>query len=94
MPLWILALLISILKAIPVGWRLVAFLVKLLNINIFVAGAFMVIGVPALTLVQYYYMPRACYELPAAASTRAAAGNMSTAKTRKCSPPSTSGSRS
>jgi len=37
---------------------------------------------------------RACYELPAEASTRAAAGNMSIAKTRKCSPPSTLGSRS
>ena len=37
---------------------------------------------------------RACYELPTPASTRAAAGNMSTAKTRKCSPPSTSGRRS
>lgn len=37
---------------------------------------------------------RACYELPAAASTRAAAGNMSTANTRKCNPPSTSGNRS
>ncbi|SDP95561.1 hypothetical protein SAMN04489708_1881, partial [Paracidovorax cattleyae] len=31
-------------------------------------------------------LPRGCYELPAAASTRAAAGNMSTANTRKCSP--------
>jgi hypothetical protein len=45
-------------------------------------------------LLEVLSHPRACYELPAAASTRAAAGSMSTANTRKCSPPSTSGSRS
>lgn len=37
---------------------------------------------------------RACYELAAPASIRAAAGSMSTAKTRKCRPPNTVGRRS
>ena len=36
---------------------------------------------------------RACYELLAVSSAQAAAGNMSNVNTRKCSPPSTSGSR-
>jgi hypothetical protein len=38
--------------------------------------------------------PRGCYELPTAANSGTALGNMSMAKTRKCKPLSTSGRRS
>ncbi|WP_139225636.1 hypothetical protein [Paracidovorax konjaci] len=61
MPLWILVPFISILKAIPVNWRGIGFLVKLLNINIFAIAVFMIVGMPILTLAQYHYMPKLGY---------------------------------
>lgn len=60
-PLCIALLVISIFKAIPIRWKGVDLLVKFLNINIFVAAVFMIVGVPALTLLQYHYMPRLGY---------------------------------
>ncbi|MFD1841366.1 hypothetical protein [Paracidovorax cattleyae] len=59
-PLILIMMPLSILKAIPIR-RGVDFLVKLLNFGVFAAAAFMVIGMPLLTLVQYNYMPKLGY---------------------------------
>lgn len=60
-PLLILGLVVAILKCIPIRWEGMNFLVKLLNINIFVAAVFMIAGVPVLTFMQYHYMPQLGY---------------------------------
>lgn len=61
LPLALIMLLLSVFKGIPINWSGVELLVRLLNINIFAAAAFMVIGVPMLTLFQYHYMPKLGY---------------------------------
>ncbi|GKT21895.1 hypothetical protein [Acidovorax sp. SUPP3334] len=60
-PLLILVLIIVVLKCIPIRWGGMNFIVKLLNINIFAAAAFMIVGVPVLTFLQYHYMPQLGY---------------------------------
>ncbi|WP_152643543.1 hypothetical protein [Paracidovorax citrulli] len=59
-PLILIMMPLSILKAIPVRWG-VGFLVRFLNFGIFAAAAFMVFGMPLLTLAQYSYMPKLGY---------------------------------
>lgn len=61
LPLALIMLLLSAFKGIPIKWSGVEFLVKLLNINVFAAALFMVVGVPVLTLLQYHYMPKLGY---------------------------------
>ncbi|ABM33826.1 hypothetical protein QRO11_13860 [Paracidovorax citrulli] len=61
LPLALIMLVLAASKAIPIKWNGADFFVRLLNINIFVAGAFMVIGMPALTLAQYHYLPTLGY---------------------------------
>ncbi|MDA8522858.1 hypothetical protein [Acidovorax sp. NCPPB 4044] len=60
-PLILIMIPLSVLKAIPVRWSGVGMLVRLLNINIFIAAAFLILGVPLLTFAQYQYMPRLGY---------------------------------
>ena len=66
-PLCIFALILLILKGIPIEWGGVRLLVRLLNISIFAAAAFVVIGVPTLKFLQFHYMPQfgysKCYDL-------------------------------
>lgn len=52
---------LSLLKAVPVHGKITFIMERLLNINIFIAGAFVVVGMPLLTLAQYYYMPKLGY---------------------------------
>lgn len=61
LPLASIMLVLSVFKGIPIKWSGVDLLVRLLNINIFAAAAFMVIGVPMLTFLQYHYMPKLGY---------------------------------
>ncbi|WP_208908446.1 hypothetical protein [Paracidovorax avenae] len=61
LPLALIMLLLSAFKGIPIKWRGVELLVNLLNINIFAAAVFIVIGVPMLTFLQYHYLPKLGY---------------------------------